>query len=220
MGRVYEEFESKLEGWGRRYADRPEREIALLLLLALEREELVSVNYREAMIVRRLQTMPIAPQVRDIIRHALLWAWKDEEMHAIFTRGAIFQLRNPALKSRAWLRQWAGALAGWSSSVRQHVRWSEAPVSRSLATGVTWAGTVLGQVPADVRDYLNYRPFRDFCRFNVDAERTAWLCWKRLADLATEQEMLPPAMAVDFRRIQDDEARHGRIFEILAGALD
>ncbi len=52
----------------------------------LEREELVSVGYRETMIARRLESMPIGPQLRELIRHALCWAWKDEEMHAIYLR--------------------------------------------------------------------------------------------------------------------------------------
>src|SRR3954451_13315374 len=92
LGVIYEEFEKELAALRTRDAGRPRREMVRLLLLALEREEIVSVAYREALIVRRLESMPIGPQVRELIRHALSWAWKDEEMHAIYLRGAILRL--------------------------------------------------------------------------------------------------------------------------------
>src|SRR6266536_1819827 len=106
--------------------------------------------------------MPLPPEAREVIRHALLWAWKDEEMHAVYIRGAILRLGSPWLRVRAWLRQFAGAIGGWSGSIRQHARWTQAPLSRALATFNTWAGTLLGQVPADVRQHLQYGPFRNF----------------------------------------------------------
>src|SRR2546430_10415229 len=34
------------------------------------------------------------------IEHALLWVWKDEEMHTIYIRGAIFKLGNWFLRDR------------------------------------------------------------------------------------------------------------------------
>src|SRR5262245_13821628 len=220
MGGVYEEFERQVEGWRRRYAGDARRQTLLLLLLALEREELVTIAYREALIVHRLRRMPVAEEVRELIRHSLIWAWKDEEMHAVYLRGALLKLGSPALKARTYSRQVAGAVAGWSSSVRQHVRWTEAPLSHALATAFTWMGYLTGQVPRDVRRYLNYRPFRDFCLFNEDAERTAALCYERLLELAADLPELPPALAEDYRRIRDDEERHARIFGLLAAALD
>ena len=190
-----------------------------LFLLALEREEIVSVGYREELIARRLDTMPISEQEREIIRHALLWIWKDEEMHAIYIRGAIFKVGAFPLRARALLRQLAGALGGWSTSVRQHVRWSDAPLSRTVATFLTWAGSLTGKVPPDVRQHIRYRSFRDFCLFNVDAEKTAWLCWQRLIQLTSEQPFMLPSLIDDFQRIKEDEDRHRQIFEILAAAL-
>ena len=220
MGGVYEEFQRELEIVRRRFAGRPRQEMVHLFLLALQREELVSVAYREALIVRRLKRMPIEQPVRELIRHAMIWAWKDEEMHAIYIRGAILRLGPFSLKARAYLRQLAGALGGWSSSVRQHVRWREAPLSCALATAFTGVGLLLGQIPADVRRYLRYGPFREFCRFNEEAERTAWLCYSRLLEVIRALPDAPPAVLEDFRRVQADEAQHRRIFEILAGALD
>src|SRR5207249_4645218 len=84
----------------------------------------------------------------------------------------------------------------------------------------TWVGSLLGKIPPDVREHLRYGPFRRFCLFNVDAEKTAWLCWERLFELAAEVPGLPGALLADFWRIMTDENRHGRIFQILADALD
>jgi uncharacterized protein (DUF362 family) len=220
MGSVYDQFQAELAGWSTKYAGRPRRQMIRLFLLALEREEIVSVGYREDLIQARLKSMPIPDEERELIRHALLWTWKDEEMHAIYIRGAIFKVGNLYLRARAFFRQIAGALGGWSTSVRQHVHWSDAPISRAVATLVTWAGFITGKVPQDVRQHLRYRSFRDFCLFNVDAEKTAWLCWQRLIELTSEQPFMLPSLIDDFRRIMDDEDRHRQIFEILAEALD
>jgi uncharacterized protein (DUF362 family) len=219
VGLIYEQFERELSVWRTKYAAHPGREMILLFLLALEREEIVSVGYRESAIMSRLSSMPISVEVREIIRHALIWAWKDEEMHAIYIRGAILKLGNPLLRLRAFMTQAAGAVGGWSSSVRQHARWSEAPLSRLWATLFTWAGQLSGKVPKDVKKHLDYGPFRNFCLFNVDAEKTAWLCWHRLVELAQSQGV-SSEMVEDFRRIEADEERHRQIFEILAAALD
>ena len=113
MGAVYDEFVRELEGWERRYAGRPRELLVRLFLLALEREEIVSIAYRESVMTTRLMEMPLPAGARDLIRHALLWAWKDEAMHAIYIRGAILKLGRPLLRLRAFLKQAAGAVAGW-----------------------------------------------------------------------------------------------------------
>jgi uncharacterized protein (DUF362 family) len=220
MGDIYDQFELELASLDRKYAGHPRRLMIRLFLLALEREEIVSVGYREELIAARLDTMPISEQEREILRHALLWIWKDEEMHAIYIRGAIFKIGTLSLRARALARQLAGALGGWSTSVRQHVRWSDAPLSRAIATFLTWTGSLTGKVPPDVRQHLRYRSFRDFCLFNVDAEKTAWLCWQRLIELTSGQPFMLPSLIDDFRRIMEDEDRHRQIFEILATTLD
>ncbi len=110
MGSVYDQFQAELAIWDNKYAGRPRRQMIRLFLLALEREEIVSVGYREDLIAARLKAMPISEEEREIIRHALLWTWKDEEMHAIYIRGAIFKIGNFPLRARAFLRQLAGAI--------------------------------------------------------------------------------------------------------------
>ncbi len=219
MGAVYDEFVRELAVLERKYAGRPRRLLLDLFLMALEREEIVSVAYRDSVMEARLRSMPLPDDVRDLIRHALLWAWKDEEMHSIYIRGALLRLGNAFLRAQAFLRQTAGSVGGWATSVRQHVRWREGPLARAVATALAGAGVLLGAVPPDVRKHLRYGPFRDFCLFNIDAEKTAWLCWKRIHEIASAEADLPPALIDDFRRIQGDEERHDRIFTIIAESI-
>jgi uncharacterized protein (DUF362 family) len=220
VGAIYQEFEQQLEAARTRWANRPREEMLALFLLALEREEIVAIGYRESAIARRLAAMPIADEVRDILRHALVWAWKDEEMHAIYIRGAILHLGGPLLRLNAYLRQLGGGVGGWASSVLMHVRWREAPLSRLLAQAVTAIGQVAGSVPASVRSSLEYGSFRQFCEFNVDAEKTAWLCWNRIRSLAQHDPSLPASLVADFSRIELDEQRHGAMFELFARSFD
>jgi uncharacterized protein (DUF362 family) len=220
VGAVFEQFGQELKAWEAKFAGRPRDELIGLCLLALEREELVSVGYREELMTQRLSAMPIPPAVRELMRHALIWAWRDEEMHSIYIRGALLKYGGPLLRMKAFAQQMGGLVGGWAGSVRQHVPWSKAPFSRAGATFVTWLGGLTGKVPEDVRKYLNYGPFREFCVFNVDAEMTAKLCYDRMIVLAREAPELGVELEQDFVRVRDDEDRHARIFEILAEALD
>src|SRR5262249_43887190 len=220
MGAVYDEFQTLMAEWDREYSGRPKAHLVRLCLLALEREEIVSVAYRDERIAARLKKMPISDGIRRIIQHALMWAWKDEEMHAIYIRGAILRLGSRRLRAKAFAKQIAGGIGGWSSAVVQHLRWREAPLSRTLAGALTTLGSWTGQVPEDVRRFLNYGPFRDFCRFNIDAERTAAACWRRMAELAKLMPELPSGAQEDFCRVQQDEENHEKIFSIIAEAVD
>jgi uncharacterized protein (DUF362 family) len=219
MGDVYDEFERELLDWRRRYARDPRGEMVRLFLLALEREQLVSVGYRETLIAQRLGALSVSEEAREVMRHALLWAWKDEEIHTIYIRGVLLRLGGPRLKARAFAQQLSGAVAGWAASVRQHLPWRQAPLSNALATALTTFGRLAGKVPRAVRTQLEYGPLRDFCLFQVDAERTAARCWERLAELAGEQPGVP-ALAGDFRRMKCDEDRHAQVFAVLGAALD
>jgi uncharacterized protein (DUF362 family) len=216
---IYEEFEIELGRLRERFSGAPREELVCLFLLALEREEIVSVAYREQVISERLSRMDIGDDVRELIGHALLWAWKDEEMHAIYIRGAILRDGNLRLRTSAYVHQAAGAVGGWAASVRQHARWRDAPLARLLATMVTVAGTIAGKVPRQVGKGLDYGPFRAFCVANIDAERTAARCWSRIFELASTDDSLPASLLRDFQRIVDDELQHQRIFEIFAAAL-
>ncbi|HEX4546676.1 MAG TPA: DUF362 domain-containing protein [Candidatus Acidoferrum sp.] len=220
VGLILDQFAQELAVWQQKYAGKPRDELIGLCLMALEREELVTVGYREELMTKRLADMPLSEPVRDLISHALIWAWRDEEMHTIYIRGALLKLGSPILQMKTFGQQFGGMLGGWAGSVRQHVPWASAPVSRAAATVVTWLGALTGKVPEDVRKYLNYGPFRDFCEFNVDAEKTASLCYDRMITLAQQTPELGRDLAEDFVRVRDDEARHARIFEILTESLD
>ena len=50
------------------------------------------MGYRESLMEVRINAMPLADDVKELIRHALVWIWKDEEMHTIYIRGAILKL--------------------------------------------------------------------------------------------------------------------------------
>jgi uncharacterized protein (DUF362 family) len=188
-----------------------------LFLLALEREQIVSVGYRESLIAQRLASLPIDPEAREVMRHALLWAWKDEEMHAVYIRGVLLRLGSLPLRARTYLQQAAGGVGGWAASVRHHLPFRQAPLSRTAATLVSWLGLLTGKVPRAVRAQLDFGPFRHFCLFNVDAEKTAARCWERLTELAAANE---PEMRGEFLRMKEDEDRHARVFSVLAEALD
>jgi len=220
MGSVYEEFQEELRRLGQKYADNPRKELIQLFLVALEREEIVSVGYRESLMTDRLSRMPIADDVREIIHHALVWIWKDEEMHSIYIRGAILKLGSMRLRIQAFLTQTAGGVGGWASSVLQHSRWRNAPISRGLASTIAAIGGLLGKLPHEVRQHLKHGPFRNFCLFNIQAEKTAAICWRRITELARDQSDLEQQLIEDFRRVANDEDRHERIFSILAEVLD
>src|SRR5438093_8818531 len=78
MGALYRDFEQTLEEWNHRFANKPREEMIHLFLLALEREEIVAVGYRENAIARRLASMEIDDDVRELIRHALIWVRSEE----------------------------------------------------------------------------------------------------------------------------------------------
>lgn len=218
MGEVYDEFVRELAEYRERFAGRPELEMRALWLMALEREQIVAVGYQEELIRRRLALTGLPDAVQMVMRHALVWAWKDEEMHAIYIRGALLKSGGFFLRVATWIQQWAGALGGWVSSITQNVAWRQAPLSRALATIVTWLGLVTGKVSRAVRKQLRHHSFRDFCLFNIEAERTAALAWGRLAELAAAE----PGRGAEvraFRRMQEDEERHARVFEAFSSIL-
>jgi uncharacterized protein (DUF362 family) len=217
---VVEEQRQVLAQMHQRNAGRPRAEMAELLLLALEREEIVAVAFRESLILRRLASMPIPPEAADLIRHALVWIWKDEEMHSLYVRGALMRLGSAWLKWRAAARQLAGIVGGWSSSVRQHLRWRDAPLSRLAASAVVAAGRLGGQIPREILPHLDHNPFSRFCDFNADVERAACETWQHIVNVFVRQGDAAPDVIRDLERITQDEDNHGRVFRAFADELD
>jgi hypothetical protein len=217
-GGVFEEARRELEGVCRRLADRPRMAVVRLLLMALEREEIVSMAYRQAQIADRLRRMPIPDDFRRLVERAVVWLWKDEEMHAVYARGALMRLGGVRLRLQALAQQMGGIVAGWATSVLHHATWRSAPLSRLAAGAITGAGRLAGKVPKEVNRQLRFLPFREFCLLNAELEKASWLSWDSLALLAERQGMVPE-MLTDFHRVAEDEIRHKRVFEAIAACL-
>jgi hypothetical protein len=218
VGSVFEEARQELEAVLRRHARRPRAAVVQLLLLALEREEIVSMAYRRARVADRLRRMPLPEEVRRLIEHAIIWLWKDEEMHAVYARGALLRLGGLWLGLKALGQQVGGMLAGWATSVLHHAGWRRAPLSRAFAKLIVFGGKAAGKVPRQIGRELRYLAFRDFCLLNAELEKASWMTWDRLAILAERQGMMPEMLA-DFHHVAEDELRHLRVFEAIADSL-
>jgi len=206
------EFARELAGARRRARGDGERERRALYLLALERERLVDVHYSGKQLGARVARLPAPARVRELIRHALQWASREEQMHAVFVRGALLRQGRVRVALAALGRHLAGLVAGWSSAVLAHASWRRAPLARVAAWMAARAGVLTGRVPRSARRSLAFQSFRDFCRFQVEAERTAEMAWARLEALGGEH-------AATFARIGAEEVRHGRLFGALVRAF-
>ena len=213
-GEIYAESARQLDQWRTRYRGRPDRERRRLWLLALEREQVVSIAYRESAIADRIARMPVSEEVRELLRHAMVWVWKDEEMHTAYIRGVVLHCGDPVLRAVAYGEQVVGAVSGWAAAVEQHTQFRDAPVSVAVASVLALGGRVTGKLTKALRSALEYGPFRQFCAFNIELERSAELCWARLVELAEGD-----VQHEEFAQVRDDEARHGEIFRIFQDAL-
>ena len=219
MSEIVREFERQLAHWKTRYADDPDRELLRLYLVALEREENVAVAYDPHVLGPRLAKMHVPTDLRDLMRATLEQIWHDEERHTVYVKQMLANLGRPTVRARMLVQQLAGVIGGWSVAVRQHRGRSETPIAHAAATLLVWAGNVSGRVPQAVRRHLGFCSFRDFCRYNVQTEGTAWLCWDRLATLALSAPQIPEVDRRQFRCIAEDEDRHRQMFGVLANVL-
>ncbi|HSO40014.1 MAG TPA: DUF362 domain-containing protein [Labilithrix sp.] len=210
---VVREFEGELRALRDLCGGDAERERRALLLVTLEREQLVTVAYAGSALHGRVAALDAPEDVREIVRHALFWAARDEDMHTVYVRGILFRRGERALVLRTIAQQLGGFVAGWSSAVSQHVTWSKAPLSRLGALGISLAGLVAGKVPKSARATLGHQTFRQFCDFNAEAEKTAAMAWRRLAELVPEE-------ASTYARVAADELKHSRVFAAFAEAFD
>lgn len=220
MKEVFEGVEKELADLAKKYEGRPRKELVQLFLIAMEREELVTVSYRDRAMLERLENLDIPSDIKDLLRFSLVWVWRDEDMHSTYIRGAILKIGTPWLKFRAFSQQAAGAVAGWATSVLQHSKWTRTPFAFLGAKIVSSLGRLFGKVPKEIKHHLRKLPFRDFCKFNVEAEKTAWLCWDRIVKLTELDPDLPDTLAEDFNKVVEDEYRHEKIFNIWAKVLD
>ena len=217
--RAIGEVREHLDSLQRRFGASPDDHLRALYLLALEREQIVAVSYDEEILGRRIRALEVDEETRDILHHALRWVWKEEQMHAMYIRGALLQVGGPLDKLGAVTHQLAGAIGGWSTAVLHHCRWREAPLSRMLATTITGVASVVGKLPKSVKNELRYVTFSDYCGFAAAAEVTAVICWQRIAELAVEHGY-DERLATAFARMSADENSHNELFTMLREAFD
>lgn len=217
MDPIVEEFRQQLAALANTYRGRPAAELDALWVLGIEREAIVTVAYRRSVIEERLRKMPLDDEARAVISRAIRWAWRDEQTHTLWVRGALLRRRERSLRVKALRAHLEGVIGGWVSSRQNHFEWSEAPFSRLIAETLELAGAATGRIPPAVRDALHWNTFSDFCRFNRSAETTAALAWRRMAELAA---ITGHEDATGFTHMAEDEERHAKIFAVLANALD
>lgn len=203
-----------LRRWRRECADRPGAERSRLLLLALEREQIVAVAYREEAVAGRVAELDVGDQARALIRQTLVWIWKDEQLHAEFTRGLLLEAGGLASSLVVYGRQVQGALSGWTSLTATNRMARSAPLRTGAAGVLVAAAKAARRMPAALARELRYQTFHKYCALNVALESSAEFAYRRLVEVARSEEE-----RVAFDRIRADEARHAEAFRLLTEVI-
>jgi uncharacterized protein (DUF362 family) len=198
----------------RQCAGRPDVERSKLLLLALEREQIVAVAYREEAVAGRVAELDVGDQARALIRQTLVWIWKDEQLHAELTRGLLLEAGGLASALVVYGRQVQGALSGWTSSTATNRMARSAPVRTGAAGALVAAAKVARRMPPALAAELRYQTFHKYCALNVALEASAEYAYRRLVEVARSEEE-----RVAFDRIRADEARHADAFRLLTEVI-
>jgi len=217
---LVEEQQTQLAEWAEQYRGRPEQELQRLLLLALEREQLVAVAYRDETLATRLQQLEVPESVRAAFAQALSWAWRDEQQHTVFTRGLLLGGGTMWMRTRAWIQVLVGAVGGWSAATQHHATWKSAPIARAFAGVATVGGRLIGKVPRAMRNKMRHMSFVEYCRLQRDAEISAAVCWERIAELGRALDSVDDDTADVFHRMWQHEERHREAFELMAASVD
>ena len=93
--------------------------------------------YREEAVAGRVAELDVGDHTRALIRQTLVWIWKDEQLHAEFTRGLLLEAGGLASSLVVYGRQVQGALSGWTSSTATNRMVRSAPL-RTGAAGVPY----------------------------------------------------------------------------------
>ncbi len=211
---LLDEVRGLLADWRREYEGRPDEERQQLWLLALEREQIVAVAYREEAVAGRIGALPMSEAARALLRQTLVWIWKDEELHAEYLRGLLLHQRGFVPALIVYGRVVQGALSGWVSSTENNLEPRTARFRTGAASVLVLAASKTGQVPAALVPELRYQTFKKYCELNVALEATAELAYHRLIELARDD-----AERATFERVRADEQRHMDAFRLLADAL-
>jgi hypothetical protein len=141
------EVHTLLAAWKIEYAGRPDVEREQLWLLALEREQIVAVAYREEAVAGRVDALSLDADIRSLVRQTLVWIWKDEELHAEYLRGLLLQRPGWASAAVVYGRQIQGALSGWVSATEHHLDARSAPLRTGAAGLLVAAASATGRIP-------------------------------------------------------------------------
>jgi uncharacterized protein (DUF362 family) len=203
----------QLDRWRREFAGRPAAERTRLLMLALEREQIVAVAYREEAVAGRVAELDMGDDVRALIRQTLIWIWKDEQLHSEFTRGLLLESGGLASSLVVYGRQVQGALSGWTSSTATNRVARSAPFRTGAASALVTVAGALHRMPPALARELRYQTFHRYCALNVALEASAEFAYRRLVQVARSAEE-----RVAFERIRADEERHTEAFRLLTEA--
>ncbi len=220
MGEIYNQFLRELQALQKKHSNNPQEELNQLLILALEREELVATSYQESILRKSIENLQASDAFKRIFRHGFIWIWKDEEMHTDYVRSGLLTTNKRFTRFNVFFSQFQGFVGGWSGSILQLSSFKKSPVSYLLAKIFMAIGTLGGKIPKEIRERLNAGSLKDFCSFNIDAERTAWACWDRIVVLAKDDVRFNENQLKDFSRIVLDESNHGKVFKIFYEALE
>ena len=211
---LLEDVRALQERWRRQFAGRPEAERIRLLLLALEREQIVAVAYREEAVAGRVAELDVDDDVRALIRQTLMWIWKDEQLHSEFMRGLLLESGGLGSSLVVYGRQVQGALSGWTSSTATNREAKLAPFRTGAATALVAVAGALHRMPPELARELRYQTFRRYCALNVALEASAEYAYRRLVEVASSEEE-----RAAFERVRGDEERHTEAFRLLTGVL-
>ena len=208
------DVQDQLDRWTSECAGQPESERKKLLLLALEREQIVAVAYREEAVAGRVAQLPVGDAVRALFHQTLVWIWKDEQMHAEYLRGELLRLGGLGSSAVVYGRQIQGAISGWTSATSNHRRLRAAPFRAGAASVIISVAGALGRIPSALEGELRFQTFRRYCELNIALESSAELAYRRLIELTDsdgEQRTL--------ERIRGDEVRHRDAFALMADVV-
>jgi hypothetical protein len=211
---LLEDVDAMLERWRREFAGRPEAERERLLLLALEREQIVAVAYREEAVAARVADLDVGDAARALIRQTLMWIWKDEQLHAEYMRGLLLDSGGLTSSLVVYGRQVQGALSGWTSATATQREAQSAPLRTGAASVLIAVARASHRMPEALARELRYQTFRRYCALNVALEASAEFAYRRLVQVATSEEE-----RVAFERIRGDEHRHMEAFRLLTEVL-
>ena len=211
---LLEDVGGMLDRWRREFAGRPDAERARLLLLALEREQIVAVAYREEAVAGRVAALEVGTAVRALIRQTLMWIWKDEQLHFEFMRGLLLESGGLASALVVYGRAVQGTLSGWTSATATGLEASSAPLRTGAAGALIAVAGATHRMPPALARELRYQTFRRYCALNVALEASAEFAYRRLVQVARSAEE-----RLAFERIRDDEARHAAAFRLLTEVL-